>query len=728
MSGRYVALSILAVGAGLAGGIFTERFYLNNAGMAKSDGPEILYWVAPMDANFRRDEPGKSPMGMDLIPVYAGAEPSDDPSAVTLSAAEINAIGVRTAVARVSDIAQAIETVGFVGYDEHLTSHVHTRVEGWIEEINVRAVGDPVAEGDKLFEMFSSVIGSASAEHIRTMQEGNTRLLELSRNKLRSHGVSDVQIEEIETSREIARNLIVYAPQDGIVISLAAAEGMYLQPNTLAVSLTDLSAVWLIVDVFERDIARMTDDMSATIRFEHLNGQVFEGVIDYIYPELDAETRTLPVRLKVDNAAGILKPNMFGTVTLTPNETRQALTVPTEAIMRTGSAERVILKTGEGTFAPRLVTTGLRDSFDEGGRTEVIQGLAAGEEVVASAQFLIDSESALNAGFMRMAPTDAEPANGKGELFAFNKDTRVATIRHGALDALGWPALDTDFPVKSDVIVDTLMAGQQVSFEAVRGADGLLYLSDIGSDDGVAATGMGVIEAITADGKLTLNHAPIPALGWPAMQMDMPVVGIDPNSMTVGAKIAFDLAEDEDGMFVIVAVRAQDEALPETSMEKPVAAAPISVMGTINTIDTATRMANITHGAIVEIGMPGMTMDFALSEGVDIDALPIGAETALSFERPDGMTMVLDAAEPVMPPMEVQGAINAIDPTTGMANITHGPMVDIGMPGMTMNFAVLPSVDKSTLLIGNEMTLLMARNLDFSLTLVGVKSEAEVTE
>jgi len=121
-------------------------------------------------------------------------------------------------------------------------------------------------------------------------------------------------------------------------------------------------------------------------------------------------------------------------------------------------------------------------------------------------------------------------------------------------------------------------------------------------------------------------------------------------------------------------------------------------------------------------------MDFALSEGVDIDALPIGAETALSFERPDGMTMVLDAAEPVMPPMEVQGAINAIDPTTGMANITHGPMVDIGMPGMTMNFAVLPSVDKSTLLIGNEMTLLMARNLDFSLTLVGVKSEAEVTE
>lgn len=592
----------------------------------------------------------------------------------------------------------------------------------------MRAVGDLVAKGDKLFDMFSAVIGSASAEHIRTMQEGNTRLLELSRNKLRSHGMSDTQIEEVETTREIARNLTVYTPQDGIVISLAAAEGMYLQPNTLALSLTDLSTVWLIVDVFERDIARMTDDMTATIRFEHLNGQVFEGVIDYIYPELDAETRTLPVRLKVDNAAGILKPNMFGNVTLTPNQTRQALTVPTEAIIRTGSAERVVLKTGEGTFAPRLVTTGLRDSFDEGGRTEIVQGLAAGEEVVASAQFLIDSESALNAGFMRMAPTDGEPAHGTGELLAFNQETRVATIRHGALDALGWPAMDTDFPVKSDVMVDNRMTGQQVAFEAVRGADGLLYLNDIGSDDGVAATGMGIIEAITADGKLTMNHAPIPALGWPAMQMDMPVVGIDPNSMVVGAEIVFDLAEDEDGMFVIVAVRAQDDAMPEAPMEKPEAAAPISVMGTIKAVDAATRMANITHGTIVETGMPGMTMDFALSEGVDIAALPISAETSLSFERPDGMTMVLNAFEAAQPPMEVQGTINAIDPTTGMANITHGPMTDIGMPGMTMDFAVLPTVDKAKLLVGNEMTLLMARNPDFSLTLVGVKSEEEATE
>ncbi|MFQ3255472.1 MAG: Cu(I)/Ag(I) efflux system membrane fusion protein, partial [Loktanella salsilacus] len=141
MSGRYAALSILALGAGLAGGISAERFYFNRDDTMADTGPEVLYWVAPMDANFRKDGPGKSPMGMDLIPVYAGDAPAADPSTVTLSAAEINAIGVRTAVATTQDISQTIPTVGYVGYDEHLTSHVHTRVEGWIEDLKVRAVG-----------------------------------------------------------------------------------------------------------------------------------------------------------------------------------------------------------------------------------------------------------------------------------------------------------------------------------------------------------------------------------------------------------------------------------------------------------------------------------------------------------------------------------------------------------------------------------------------------------
>ncbi len=469
MRGRYSALSVLALGLGLAGGIFAERLYLNPSEEAGSDGPEILYWVAPMDANFRQPGPGKSPMGMDLVPVMAGNEPSDDPAEVTLPSAEINAIGVRTAIARSSEIAGQIETVGYVAYDDHLTSHVHTRVEGWIEALNVRAVGDPVQKGDILFEMFSQTIGASSGDLVRAVEAGDPRILEAARGKLRSLGMSDDQIARIEDGGELARNIEVLAPQDGVVISLEAADGMFLQPDVRAVSITDPSDVWLIVDLFERDIARMTDNMRAVARFDHLSGRSIVGEIDYVYPALDATTRTLPVRLRLDNSEGLLKPGMFGNVTLIPETARTALTVPTEAIIRTGSAERVILKTGEGTFKPRLITTGLRDNFGEGGRTEVVQGLAPGEEVVASAQFLIDSESALSAGLMRMAPTDAEPARGSGALIALDREARMATIRHGALAALDWPAMTSRFALRSDIALDRLEIGQEVTFLAARG-------------------------------------------------------------------------------------------------------------------------------------------------------------------------------------------------------------------------------------------------------------------
>jgi Cu(I)/Ag(I) efflux system membrane fusion protein len=800
MRGRYSALSILALAAGVAGGIYLERLYLNPVGMAADNGPEILYWVAPMDPNFRQPGPGQSPMGMDLIPVYAGQEPSGDPAEVTLSAAEINAIGVRTALATVAEISHRIETVGFVGYDEHLTSHVHTRVDGWIETLNVRAVGDRVVKGDVLFEMFSPLIGSASAELVRALQSGEQRIVEGARWKLRSHGMSDAQIAEVEEKRELARSLYVLAPQDGVVISLEATDGMFLQPNTRAVSLTDLSAVWLIVDVFERDIARMTDDMQAIARFEHLPGRTFEGTIDYIYPELDAKTRTLPVRLRFDNSEGLLRPNMFGTVSLVPTAMRTALTVPSEAIIRTGAAERVILKTGEGTFAPRLVTTGLRDNFGGGGRTEVVQGLTPGEEVVASAQFLIDSESALSAGLMRMAPTDEAPARGTGELIALDLEARMATIRHAALDSLDWPAMTSRFPIRADVPLDRLKPGAQVTFLAARGADGLLGLLDLGGDDGIAATGTGMVMAVTADGKLTLSHDPIPELGWPSMQMDMPVAGFDPASVPLDAPLEFDLSKGDDGLFTIVAVRAEGmqaapakamaEAAPMVEKAAPIVvlgtidavnkgartatithgpieeigmpgmtmgfavddmldlaglpvgtettltfsrpdglnmvlsaadpvAPPIVVSGTVDAVDDGARMATITHGPIMEIGMPGMTMAFAIKDTVDTAALPVGVDAKLTFDRPDGMTMILVGVEPSVPPMEVSGTINSVDVTAGIANISHGPMLEIGMPGMTMDFALDDALDPASLPLGNEVTLLLHRNPDFSMTLVG---------
>jgi len=727
MRGRYFALAIIALAAGAAGGIWYERERQAQSGDAGETGPKILYWVAPMDANFRKDGPGKSPMGMDLVPVYEGQEPSGDPEEVTLSAAEVNTIGVRSAVARVEDIAHRIETVGFVDYDEHATSHIHTRVEGWIERLELRAVGDEVSEGDLLFDLYAPEITIASSELLRATQSGDQDEINIARTKLMNFGVSPRQIEEMAQAGEPAQRIRFYAPQDGVVYALSAADGMYLQPDNRAMSLADTSTVWLLVDVFERDMGLLTNDMRAEARFDHLPGQAFTGEIDYIFPELDAETRTLRVRLRFDNSDGLLRPNMFANVALVPSEARQALTVPSEAVIRTGRAERVILKQADGSFRPRLVTTGLRGGFGAGGRTEIVQGLAPGQEVVASAQFLIDSESALSAGMMRFAPTEAEPVTGTGVLLALDRATRRALIAHEAVEALGWPAMKTDFALRSDIYLDDLAKGQKVEFEAVRGADGLLALTRLGRDDGVDATGTGMVHAVTPDGKLTVSHDPIPALGWPAMKMDLDVQGVDTALVPLDTPVTFDLATDQNGMAVIVAVRAEAakaeaEATPKTAEAEAQdkSAQPITVEGRIKAVDATARTATIAHGPIQEIGMPGMTMDFALTDALAPGDLPLEKDVTLTFIRPDGMTMLLDAVETKAKPMTVIGTINSVDAEAGMANITHGPIADIGMPGMTMDFTLAGDLDPAALPVGQETGLLLLQGANMSLSLAGI--------
>ncbi len=651
MQGRYAALWALSVGAAAIAGGALERFVISAPSGDAAAGPSILYWVAPMDPNFRKDGPGKSPMGMDLVPVYEGAEPSGDPAEVTLSAAEINAIGVRTAVARVEAIAERVETVGFIGYDEHATSHIHTRTEGWIEKLKVRAIGDRVAEGDLLYELYAPEITIASSELMRAAKRRDPQEADIAARKLKNLGVADRQIAEMAAATAPAQHIRVYAPQDGVVVALAAADGMYLKPETRAMTITDLSTVWLLVDVFERDVARLSPDMTAAARFEALPGRVFEGEIDYVYPELDPKTRTLRVRLRFENADGQLKPNMFAAVTLTPTTTRQGVTVPSEAVIRTGRADRVILRTGEGVFRPRLVTIGLRDGFGAGGRTEILQGLAPGDEVVASAQFLIDSESALSAGLTRFAPTDAAPAAGKGELLAFDAATRTARIRHDAIAALDWPAMETAFAVRGDVALGRAKIGDVVKFEVARGADGRLALIALGLDDGIDAVGTGVVHAVTEEGELSLSHDPIPALGWPAMTMDLPVRGFDPTTAPIGEPVELALAKAEGGLYAVVGVRragaAADRDRPDPAEVETSPVAAIVVDGVVRSVDAGARVATVEHGPIAEIGMPGMTMAFELAPDVDPDALPIGREIAFEMRKnPDfSLTIVGFEAE-----------------------------------------------------------------------------------
>ena len=356
---------------------------------------KILYWVAPMDPGYRRDEPGKSPMGMDLVPVYADENMGPD---VKISPAVINNMGVRTALVERGQLWRRIDTVATVDFDQSKVSHVHLRTDGWLEKLAVRSEGERVKKGDRLFNVYSPTLVNAMEEYIQAMSSHNRRLISASKDRLTSLGVSRSQIDKLEKTRKVPQTVPIYAQQDGMVSMLNVREGMYVKPVTEIMRLADLSTVWIQAEVFENQADWVALNQLADVTLSYLPGKVWEGRVEYIYPSLDPKTRTLKVRLQFENPDEELKPNMYGHVSIYGGARKDILVIPREALIRTGLEQRVILALGEGRFTPRNVTAGM----ESGDWVEIISGIEEGDTVVTSGQFLIDSEASLKASLMRM--------------------------------------------------------------------------------------------------------------------------------------------------------------------------------------------------------------------------------------------------------------------------------------------------------------------------------------
>ncbi len=438
---------------------------------------KVKYWVAPMNPTYRRDKPGKSPMGMDLVPVYEDEGSGSDDSSIKISPRVINNLGVITASAKYEPISKAIDTVGYVAANEDDIENVNSFIDGWVRNLRITAVGDPVRKGQVLFELYSPSLVNAQQELVLALQNNNQQLVEASRKKLITLGLTSSQINELQRTRKVKQQIEVYAKSSGIISKLSIRDGIYIKPDKILMTIEDLSSVWIRVEVYEAQSDWVKLNQIAQATFPGLPGKVWQGEVIYIYPTLDKITHTLAVRLQFPNPNLTLKPDMYASVKILIPTSKKSLVIPTFSVITTGKGSHVILSLGKGRFRPQEVILG----DESNGKIEVLRGLSKGDEVVTSGQFLIDSESNLSAAFERLAPHKDKQMSGHhhgkhkmekpkksknhGYILAIKKDSHKITIRHLPIKQYGMPEMVMELPVSSKIDLSPFIVGQKITFK-----------------------------------------------------------------------------------------------------------------------------------------------------------------------------------------------------------------------------------------------------------------------
>jgi Cu(I)/Ag(I) efflux system membrane fusion protein len=497
-----ITAAIFAIGLG-SGIVITkwtsdEPSKAPSSSTAESDKLPI-YWQAPMDPNFRSDVPGKSPMGMDLIPVYADEGDSDDgQNLVRINPTVENNIGVRVGEVKSSASTHQIETVGTIQIDDDTTAFVDVRTEGWIENMPIKAVGDPVKKGQLLFRLYSRPLVSAQEEYLQALRMNRENLVAATKSRLLALGLSNYAIEELKKRGTASRLMNIRAPQNGIVTMMGAGEGAFVKPGMTVLKLVDLNTVWAIADIFEDQIGQVSIGQDVVMHMPGIPGREWSGKIDYIYPTINAKARTLQVRVKFDNPDGILRPEMYARLTIKTGATDESiesvLSIPREALIRTGKMERVILALGDGRYQPAQVVSG-REIGDD---IEILSGLRMGEKIVISSQFLIDSEASFRGTMLRMTakpsgmdmemsegvpetePIKASEGTTTGRVISLMREHGMITIDHDPIEALDWPAMAMPFVTDPDLL-KPIKAGDHVRIivQTVPDANGNYVLSEI---------------------------------------------------------------------------------------------------------------------------------------------------------------------------------------------------------------------------------------------------------
>jgi RND family efflux transporter MFP subunit len=380
-------------------------------GEAACRGKKILHYQAPMDPNYRSPSPGKSPMGMDLVPACEGEEYQAE-AGISVDPRIRQNMGIRTAAVKKGPLVKKIRTVGHVDYDERRLAMINTKIDGWVEKLYVDFTGQRVKKGQRLLALYSPKLVSTQEELLLALRQyrvnqnaRNRTLVQAAERRLRYWDISPGQIERIKQSGKAQKNLTIYSPIDGVVVHKNIVEGKFVKAGMDLFRIADLSKVWMYAHVYEMDAPFVKEGQPVEVELSYEpTVKIPAGRVDYIFPWLDRKTRDIKARLAFDNSQGHLKPEMYANVTIEADLGREALMVDSAAVIRSGVRNVLFVETGPGTYQSRTVDLGV----ELNGSVEVTGGVREGEAVVVNGQFMLDSESRLKEALQKYEQADEE--------------------------------------------------------------------------------------------------------------------------------------------------------------------------------------------------------------------------------------------------------------------------------------------------------------------------------
>ena len=434
---------------------------------AQQDERKVLYWYDPMYPQSRFDKPGKSPfMDMQLQPKYADEAVSD--GSVSISPRVVQNLGIRTVAAIPGSLQPKLSAVGSVAYNERSMVVVQPRVNGFIEKLHVRAPLDPVRKGDPLVDILFPEWAAAQEEFLLLQRHATTGaepLKDAVRQRLRLLGMSEEQIAAVERDGKVQNRVTLRSPVSGVVAELGAREGMTVMAGATLFRIAGLDTVWVVAEIPEAQAAMLVPGSKVEVRVPAYPADAFAGTVGAILPEINPATRTVRARIEVANRSAKLKPGMYANLNFS-GRGRDALLVPSEAVIYTGERSVVILAEGEGRFRAVQVETGV----ESGGQTEIRKGIEPGEQVVVSGQFLIDSEAGLRSAIQRLSAEDQKDAapklhRGTGRITKIEPSSGRIELAHDPIPSLQWPAMTMGFVLSEPKQAAGLKPGDAVEFQ-----------------------------------------------------------------------------------------------------------------------------------------------------------------------------------------------------------------------------------------------------------------------